>query len=308
MIRSSRVFSFVVAAALTSGVASAAPIISGDGEQWSSTLAEVCGQVGSGAPCGGTTVIIGEHPAWMNDALTDAHWVSYTATGYDGNVLAPRAGSAVNPTGQTPIMTITESFIGQTGAALSVRLWADDTLRVFFNEVEVKAPVFGQNTCADAPIGCEPNEYLGFRRHDDRRTRYAAAGRLPGGHRHESAVEPVRRALHGLVHAGHDYAPGSSGADDALAARSRVGRRPPAQPQALGEVRLVPRLSRYTPISWPSFSANNSHLRSRAQRNTPGKRRDSLYGPGPHPHPIDARLVLARGPAQQSRDARDLSV
>ena len=159
MIRSSCVCSFVLAAALSSGVASAAPIISGDGELWTSTLAEVCGQVGSGAPCGGTTVIVGEHPAWMNDALTNAHWVSYAETGYDGSVLAPRAGSATNPTGQTPIMAITESFIGEAGAGFSVRLWADDTLRVFFNDVEVKAPVFGQNTCADAPIGCEPNEY-----------------------------------------------------------------------------------------------------------------------------------------------------
>ena len=83
----------------------------------------------------------------------------YADTGYQGGVLAPRAGSASNPTGQTPIMEIIETFTGAAGAPLNVRFWADDTLAVFLNGVQVKAPVFGQDTCANAPIGCEPNEF-----------------------------------------------------------------------------------------------------------------------------------------------------
>ena len=184
MIRQLRLCSLVLGAAVLSArVASATPIVSGDGETWSSTLAAVCSQVGMDAPCGGTTVVIGAHPLWKNAAETDAEWVSYAATGYGGGVLAPRAGSAANPTGQTPIITITESFVGLAGAAFSIRLWADDTLRVLFNGVEVKAPEFGQNICSDKPIGCEPNEYLGPQRLHDRRHRHTHARRVPSRHR-----------------------------------------------------------------------------------------------------------------------------
>ena len=146
--------------AFTAAIASASPfIISGDGEQWSSTLSAVCAQVGSATPCGGATVAIDAHPLWMNASLTTplASWVSYTDTGYGGTVLAPRAGSGANPDGHTPIMEITESFIGQGGTPFSVRFWADDTLDVYFNGLLVRSAVFGQNICADGPIGCEPN-------------------------------------------------------------------------------------------------------------------------------------------------------
>ena len=154
---------FVAMAAVLFATASAqaAPIISGNGETWSSTLAAVCGQVGDSAPCSGQTVLITAHPAWQDDTLTDpaAEWVSYANTGYLGTVLAPRAGDASNPTGQTPIIEISESFTGAAGAALNVRFWADDTLDIYFNNVLVHGAVFGQDTCANAPIGCQPNEF-----------------------------------------------------------------------------------------------------------------------------------------------------
>jgi len=136
-------------------------IISGDGEMWSSTLAAVCSQVGSGAPCSGSTVVVDRHSAWMDQTLTNplAAWVSYADTGFDGAVLAPPKGSAANPTGQTPIMEIQESVLGQAGSALAMRFWADDTLDIYFNGVLAKAAVFENDTCAAAPIGCEPNEY-----------------------------------------------------------------------------------------------------------------------------------------------------
>jgi hypothetical protein len=143
--------------------ASATPIISGDGESWTSELAAVCSQVGSGSPCGGTTVGVDSHPVWQGELLPPpwplASWVSYADTGYDGAVLAPRAGSAPNLTGQTPIFAISESFTGAAGAPLFVRFWADDTLAVFFNDVLVKAPWFGQDYCSNQPIGCESDEY-----------------------------------------------------------------------------------------------------------------------------------------------------
>jgi hypothetical protein len=148
---------FVLAAAS----AHAEPIISGNGETWSSTLAAVCGQVGDNAPCSGQTVLINAHPAWKDDTQTNplAEWVSYADTGYLGSILAPRAGDPSNPAGQTPIIEISESFTGAAGAPLNVRFWADDTLDIYFNNVLVKAAVFGQATCANAPIGCEPDEF-----------------------------------------------------------------------------------------------------------------------------------------------------
>ncbi len=149
--------------ALTAATAGASPfIISGDGEQWSSTLSAVCTQAGMAGPsCSGTTVAIDAHPLWMDASLTTplANWVSYADTGYGGAVLAPRAGSGINPDGHTPIIDITESFIGQAGTPFSLRLWADDTLDVYLNGLLVRSAVFGQNICADGPIGCEPNEY-----------------------------------------------------------------------------------------------------------------------------------------------------
>lgn len=156
-----RTLTFALACLGLASSAMASPIISGNGESWTSVLNAVCAQVGSGAPCGGTTVIVDAHPAWQDPTLTSpqAQWVSYADTGYQGAVLAPRAGSASNPTGQTPIMEIVETFTGGAGASLFVRFWADDTLAVFLNGVQVKAPEFGQDTCANQPIGCQPNEF-----------------------------------------------------------------------------------------------------------------------------------------------------
>jgi hypothetical protein len=142
--------------------ANANPIVSGDGETWSSLMSAVCAQVGSlSTPCFGTTVVVGEHPSWMDDAATTPHarWVSYADTGYGGTILAPQAGSVANPDGQTPVITIDETFTGVAGGSLFVRFWADDTLRVLYNGVEVKSPTFTQQTCASMPIGCEPNEF-----------------------------------------------------------------------------------------------------------------------------------------------------
>ena len=153
-----RILAFAVVGLSLGSSAMAAPIISGNGESWTSAVGAVCAQAGA---CFGVTVPVDAHPAWKDHTLTDprAEWVSYADTGYGGSILAPRAGSASNPTGQTPIMEIVESFTGVAGGSLSVRFWADDTLAVYFNDDLMKAPVFGQDYCADAPIGCESGEY-----------------------------------------------------------------------------------------------------------------------------------------------------
>ena len=159
--RNARVLTLALVAASMAGTAAAGPIVSGDGESWTSMLSAVCEQVGSGSPCGGVTVAVDPHPAWQDQGLTFpvASWVSYADTGYQGSVLAPHSGSGANPAGQTAIMELTESFIGQAGSAVSVRFWADDTLAVYFNDVLMKSAIFSQGTCADQPIGCETNEY-----------------------------------------------------------------------------------------------------------------------------------------------------
>ena len=157
-----RILAFAVVGLSLASSAMAAPIISGDGESWSSVLNTVCAPpVASGAPCGGTTFVVDRHPLWKDatETIPQAQWVSYADTGYQGAVMAPQAGTASNPTGHTPIMEIVETFKGVAGSALSVRFWADDTLEVFFNGVQMKAPVFGQNTCADQAIGCQPLEF-----------------------------------------------------------------------------------------------------------------------------------------------------
>ena len=154
-----RILAFAVVGLSLASSAMAAPIISGDGEKWSSVLETVCGQ--SIFSCNGTTVGVNRHPAWKNPTETDpqAQWVSYAKTGYQDAVMAPQAGTPSNPTGHTPIMEIVETFTGVAGSKLFVRFWADDTLEVFFNDKLMKAAEFGQATCANQAIGCEPNEF-----------------------------------------------------------------------------------------------------------------------------------------------------
>lgn len=146
-------------ASLAAGTAFAVPIVSGAGNGTCTLLA------GSGSPgtsC--TTVEVDPHPLWQannpNPPGYGGVWVSYADTGYDGDVLAPYNGSPTNPTGQTPIFQIEETFSGH--GTLDLFVWADDTAAVFLNGILLKAPTFGDATCAPAPIGCEPAEFAHF--------------------------------------------------------------------------------------------------------------------------------------------------
>ena len=139
--------------------ATAATIVSGDGELWYSTLASICG----GAPsCSGSTVAVTPHPVWADAAslAPGASWVSYDYTGYGPDtILAPFSGSAENPDGTTPIIRVDESFNGAIGSLLSVTFWADDTADVYLNNALMFAANFTQAACAKGPIGCEADEF-----------------------------------------------------------------------------------------------------------------------------------------------------
>lgn len=144
---------------LAASGAQAAVIVSGDGT-------ETC-ELGPWAvgptDCTASVVTIDEHPRWQSDDPNGprdrgAQWISYADTGYQGAVLAPPGGSVDNPTGDTVIMTITETFFATSGSRLMLDVWADDTAEVFIDGVSVLPPNFTQDTCADGPTGCEPGE------------------------------------------------------------------------------------------------------------------------------------------------------
>lgn len=95
------------------------------------------------------------HNAWQpnNPGGTDAVWVSYADSGIGGDTLAPTSQSDW-------VMKITETFtIGAGGGNILMQIWADDTAGVYLNGDLMAAPQFGQNVCADKPIGCEPDEF-----------------------------------------------------------------------------------------------------------------------------------------------------
>ena len=99
---------------------------------------------------------IGVHSAWEPNhngvGESGAVWISYAQTGVGGGTLAPYAGTAV-------VMTVVETFNAAAGSTLNLAVWTDDTSRVLIDGVEVYAPNFTQSTCANGPVGCEPDEF-----------------------------------------------------------------------------------------------------------------------------------------------------
>jgi hypothetical protein len=135
----------------TVGAASATPINSETGLAWVGGAA-----IGGGI---GTTLAISLHPLWQlnNPFGSAAVWVSYADTGYGGSVLAPGNGSPTNLDGKQVITTILKSFDAGAGDKLHLTVWADDTSQVLLDGVQVFAPNFTQNICADGQIGCTPS-------------------------------------------------------------------------------------------------------------------------------------------------------
>ena len=154
-----RILAFAVVGLSLGSSAMAAPIISGNGESWTSAVDAVCTQVGA---CFGVTVLVDGHPAWKDHTLTDprAQWVSYADTGYGGSILAPRAGDASNPTGRdSDHGNRGDASPGLPAARYPCASGPTTRSRCSSTAQQMKAPVFGQDTCADAPIGCESGEY-----------------------------------------------------------------------------------------------------------------------------------------------------
>ncbi|RMF08538.1 MAG: hypothetical protein D6763_09785 [Alphaproteobacteria bacterium] len=130
-------------------VASAAPLNSGPG----SASCELNSNLFVDTSC--TLEAITPHRLWQsnNPDGSDAVWVSYANTGIGGDTLAPTSKGDW-------VMKITETFhIGPNGGSIQMKVWADDTAGIYLNGNLMAAPQFGQNVCADKPVGCEPDEF-----------------------------------------------------------------------------------------------------------------------------------------------------
>jgi len=112
-----------------------------------------------------SAVTIAPHPAWQTTPVSPgdpAAWISYANTGVGaGATLAPfnPGCSAATPEQCKVLMRVTETFTADVAAQLSLRTWADDTVAIYLDDVQVVAPNFTQDTCADGSPGCEADEF-----------------------------------------------------------------------------------------------------------------------------------------------------
>lgn len=101
-------------------------------------------------------VVVTPHPAWDASLLPDTQWVSYTNSGYNGQVLP-------NTTvGGMPTFTYyVQFYLPYEVNSGTVTLGADDTADLWLNGVQIYAanPV-QDNACADGPVACEPGEFI----------------------------------------------------------------------------------------------------------------------------------------------------
>ncbi|MBI3708870.1 MAG: PEP-CTERM sorting domain-containing protein [Proteobacteria bacterium] len=153
---------------LMTTTASAALIISGDNNE-TCTTTRPGGNGPAVSDC--TPTLITPHVSWEpNNPLdnsnnpTGAEWISFDDTGIGhgqfDKPIAPFRGSQDNPTGHEFFMTIAEpAFTAKAGDTLFMKVWADDTARIYLDNVVLFDANFTQDTaCADGPVGCEPGE------------------------------------------------------------------------------------------------------------------------------------------------------
>jgi hypothetical protein len=106
------------------------------------------------------TVTITPHPAWEQNNPANpgdpsdhsAVWISYKASGYGDSEFQASMG-------ETPVVTILYPFTSEQGRLL-LRVWADDTAKVVLDPpaTGLIEPVFAQNVCSGAPVGCRPED------------------------------------------------------------------------------------------------------------------------------------------------------
>ncbi|TFH49832.1 MAG: PEP-CTERM sorting domain-containing protein [Lysobacterales bacterium] len=110
-------------------------------------------------------VAIDRNNAWqVNNPLgRGAVWVSNADTGQGGALFQPGSVTAGGDAVLDVIFRVTEEFTIAGGGHIDFTIWADDTARVFFDDVLVSIdPNFTQGTCAVGPIGCQPDEFFNF--------------------------------------------------------------------------------------------------------------------------------------------------
>ena len=116
----------------------------------------------------GTAVAISPHGAWQpnNPGDSAAVWISYGLTGVSpDSVLAPTHSPNPPEAGDfTPTMRITEDLWAGVGDMLSLRVWADDTAKVYLWNGLSAAMLFDhttwqQGTCETTPISCGSTQF-----------------------------------------------------------------------------------------------------------------------------------------------------
>lgn len=78
------------------------------------------------------TVAIGVHPWWQPNFPDDSEavWISYADTGYDGAVYQPNSIPA-------PAVAISQDFVVDGPATLRLKVWADNTTWVFLDGLQL---------------------------------------------------------------------------------------------------------------------------------------------------------------------------
>jgi len=111
----------------------------------------------------GPNVLINVHPVWKPNEVNK--WVSYGNTGEPRTITTPDVPDPITlPNPNLPSATFYEVFVlpywHNTG---HVDIWADDTARVYLDQVLLidANPVQGIN-CGAGPIGCTPNNVGSF--------------------------------------------------------------------------------------------------------------------------------------------------
>jgi hypothetical protein len=121
----------------------ALPVVSGDGTESCTSY------LGS---CNVTT--IDRHPLWQTNG-SGTEWISFGDTGWNGSEVVPNSTSA-------PAASFFETLTVTSLTELALRVWGDDTVQLFLNDVAQNLPDFTQDICAGNGIGCEPDEFGDF--------------------------------------------------------------------------------------------------------------------------------------------------
>lgn len=127
--------------------AAAVPMVSGDGNETCTVTGDAC-----------NVMTIDRHPVWQsnNPDASGAQWISFADTGFNGTTVVPNSTSSA-------AASFIETLTFTSATTLSMRVWGDDTVQVFLNDVAQNLLNLTQdNACTTGPFGCEPNEFGEF--------------------------------------------------------------------------------------------------------------------------------------------------